>query len=137
MQKVVIDTNVLVSSLIQRSYPYLIVNRLVIAGKIQLCVSEQLMVEYCEVLARPKFAAFHDFFIRAKALLAYIETNAVMYVPQISLHLMKDTDDDMILELSGEAAADFIITGNTMDFSFPAYRQTRIVTHRIYWEECR
>ena len=137
MQKVVIDTNVLVSSLIQRSNPYLIVNRLVIAGKIQLCVSEQLMAEYCEVLARPKFAAFHDFFIRAKALLAYIETNAVMYVPQISLHLMKDTDDDMILELAGEADADFIITGNTTDFSFPAYRQTRIITPRIYWEECR
>ena len=137
MQKVVIDTNVLVSSLIQRSYPYLIVNRLVIAGKIQLCVSEQLMAEYCEVLARPKFAAFHDFFIRAKALLAYIETNAVMYVPQISLRLMKDTDDDMILELADEADADFIITGNTTDFSFPTYRQTRIITPRIYWEECR
>ena len=137
MQKVVIDTNVLVSSLIQRSYPYLIVNSLVIAGKIHLCVSEQLIAEYCEVLARPKFAVFHDFFVRAKALLAYIETNAVMYSPQISLHLMKDTDDDMILELADEAAADFIITGNTTDFSFPAYRQTRIVTPRTYWEECR
>jgi putative PIN family toxin of toxin-antitoxin system len=135
MQKVVIDTNVLVSSLIQRSYPYLIVNRLVIEGRIQMCVSEQLMAEYYEVLARPKFATFHDFFERAEALLAYIGTKAVMYVPQISLHLIKDTDDNMILELADEAAADFIITGNTTDFTFPTYRQTRIVTPRTYWEE--
>ena len=62
MQKVVIDTNVLVSSLIQRSYPYLIVNNLVIEGKVELCVSEQLMAEYCEVLIRPKFSSFLDFF---------------------------------------------------------------------------
>jgi putative PIN family toxin of toxin-antitoxin system len=137
MQKVVIDTNVLVSSLIQRSYPYLIVDRLVIEGKIQLCVSEQLMTEYYEVLARPKFATFQDFFVRAEALLAYIEAKAAMYAPQISLHLIKDEDDNMILELAAASSADFIITGNTTDFTFPAYRQTRIVTPRTYWEECR
>ncbi|GHT60700.1 hypothetical protein AGMMS50239_10160 [Bacteroidia bacterium] len=43
MQKVVIDTNVIVSALIQKSYPFKIVNELFIAGKIILCVSESLM----------------------------------------------------------------------------------------------
>jgi putative PIN family toxin of toxin-antitoxin system len=101
-----------------------------------MCVSEQLMAEYYEVLARPKFAIFHDFFERAEALLAYIGTKAVMYVPHVSLHLIKDTNDNMILELADEAAADFIITGNTTDFTFPTYRETRIVTPRTYWEKC-
>lgn len=40
MQKIVIDTNVMVSSLIQKSYPYTIVNELFIDNKIKLCVSE-------------------------------------------------------------------------------------------------
>lgn len=28
----------------------------------------------------------------------------------------------------------FIITGNTNDFTFPAYKQTKIVSPKEYWE---
>lgn len=50
MQKVVIDTNVIVSSLIQRSYPHKIIFDLFIDDKFLLCVSEELISEYYEVL---------------------------------------------------------------------------------------
>ncbi|MDR2621417.1 MAG: putative toxin-antitoxin system toxin component, PIN family [Dysgonamonadaceae bacterium] len=133
MQKIVIDTNVIVSSLIQRSYPYKIVNELFIEGRIKLCLSENLMLEYCEVLRRPKFSIFYDFVARAEALLADIEAKAIMYVPKIRLDLISDKDDNMILELADACAADYIITGNTTDFTFPAYKTTRIVTPREYW----
>lgn len=43
MQKIVIDTNVIVSSLIQRSYPYKIIYELFVDDKFLLCVSEELM----------------------------------------------------------------------------------------------
>jgi len=56
MQKVVIDTNVIVSALIQRSYPYIIINDFLIENKLHLCILNELMAEYYEVLARPKFA---------------------------------------------------------------------------------
>ena len=55
MQKIVIDTNVIVSSLIQRGYPNLIIKDLFIEQKFQLCISDELLAEYYEVLARPKF----------------------------------------------------------------------------------
>jgi len=113
MQKVVIDTNVIVSALIQKSFPYKIVNELFIEDKIKLCVSEALMREYYEVLRRPKFAAYYDFVARAEALLADIEAKAVMYYPDISLDLISDKDDNKILELADACSADFIITGNT------------------------
>jgi putative PIN family toxin of toxin-antitoxin system len=54
MQKIVIDTNVIVSSLIQRSYPYKIIHELFIDDRFLLCVSKELMSEYYEVLSRPK-----------------------------------------------------------------------------------
>ena len=63
MQKIVIDTNIIVSSLIQRGYSNLIIKELFIEQKIQLCVSDELMTEYYEVLARPKFSKFKDYFI--------------------------------------------------------------------------
>jgi putative PIN family toxin of toxin-antitoxin system len=134
MQKIVIDTNVFVSSLIQRGYPNLIINNLFIEQKFQLCISEELLAEYYEVLARPKFSKFQDFFIRAEVLLVEIELKATMYIPTISLDLISDVDDNMILELADECLADFVITGNTTDFTFPIYKQTKIVTPKEYWD---
>ena len=134
MQRIVIDTNVIISALIQKSYPYTIVNELFIDDKIDMCVSEELMAEYYDVLRREKFARFHDFFSRAEALLVEIETKATMFKPKIRLNLISDADDNMVLELADECIADFIITGNTTDFIFPTYKETKIVTPREYWE---
>ena len=134
MQKIVIDTNVIVSSLIQRGYPNLIIKDLFIEQKFQLCISDELLAEYYEVLARPKFSKFQDFFIRAEALLVEIEAKATKYNPTITLDLISDNDDNMILELADECLADFVITGNTTDFTFPTYKQTKIVTPKEYWD---
>ena len=134
MQKVVIDTNVIVSSLIQYGYPHLIIYKLFVDHKFELCVSDQLIFEYYEVLARPKFQKFQDFFIRAESLLAEIEMNATKYFPTTKIDLIKDNDDNMILELADECKADFIITGNTTDFTFASYKETKIVTPKEYWE---
>jgi putative PIN family toxin of toxin-antitoxin system len=134
MQRIVIDTNVIISSLIQKSYPYSIINELFIDDKIEMCVSEELMTEYYEVLRREKFARFHDFLSRAEALLVAIETKASLFKPKIVLQLISDADDNMVLELADECLADFVITGNTTDFIFPTYKETKIVTPREYWE---
>ena len=134
MQKIVIDTNVIVSSLIQRGYPNLIIKDLFIEQKIKLCISDELLAEYYEVLSRPKFSKFPDFFIRAEALLAEIESKATKYIPTVKLQLIADTDDNMIFELADECLADFVITGNTTDFTFTTYKQTKIVNPKEYWD---
>ena len=85
--RIVIDTNVMVSSLIQKSYPYTIVNELFIDNKIELCVSEELIAEYYEVLRREKFSRFQDFFIRAETLIAEIEDRATMFEPKIKFNI--------------------------------------------------
>ncbi len=134
MQKIVIDTNVIVSSLIQRSYPYKIIYELFVDDRFVLHVSEELMTEYYEVLSRQKFARFPDFFSKAENLLADIETKAKKIIPSTKLDLISDKDDNMILELADECKADFIITGNTNDFTFSEHKQTRIVSPKEYWE---
>lgn len=135
MQRIVIDTNVIVSSLIQQSYPYLIINDLFIEDNFQLCISEKLLAEYYEVLSRPKFSQFQDFFIKAESLLTVIETKGLKFKPTKKLNLITDKDDNMILELADECLADFVITGNTNDFTFSTYKETKIVTPKEYWEK--
>lgn len=134
MQKVVIDTNIVVSALIQRSYPHRIIYDLFVDDKFQMCVSDELLAEYYEVLSRPKFSRFPDFFVLAEILQADIASKAKNYQPTIKLDLISDQDDNMILELAETCQADFIITGNTNDFTFSSYQNTRIVTPKEYWE---
>jgi hypothetical protein len=76
MQKIVIDTNVFVSSLIQRGYPYLIVNDLFIDGKIELCISDDVLQEYYLVFKRRKFEKYQDFVSKAELLIADIESKS-------------------------------------------------------------
>jgi len=72
MQKIVIDTNVFVSAIIQRGYSNLIVDTLFIEGKIQLCISDQVLEEYYAVLSRKKFIKYLDFVSKSETILAAI-----------------------------------------------------------------
>jgi len=96
MQKIVVDTNVIVSALIQNSYPHLIITELFIEQKFELCVSDELIAEYYAVLARPKFERFQDFYIRAEWLLAEIEVKVTKHISKIKLELISDKDDNKI-----------------------------------------
>ena len=134
MQKIVIDTNVIIAGLISRGILNLILNDLFIENKIQLCVSEELLAEYYDVLNRPKFNKYQDFLLRAESFLVEIENKAVKFDPKITLSLISDDDDNMILELADECEADFIITGNSNDFTFLGYKKTKILNPKEYWE---
>ena len=134
MQKIVIDTNVIIAVLISRGIPNLILNDLFIENKIQLCVSDELLAEYYDVLNRPKFNKYQDFLLRAESFLVEIENKAVKFEPKITLSLIRDDDDNMILELADECEADFIITGNSNDFTFLEYKKTKILNPKEYWE---
>lgn len=135
MQKIVIDTNVLVSALIQRSYPYHIVVEAFSNNKIQICLSDELFREYFNVLGRKKFSNYPDFFANAQALLIDTEKIATKYYPTVHLEIINDVDDNKLLELAETCHADFLITGNTNDFTLKEYKGTRIMTPKEYWTE--
>jgi len=134
MQKVIIDTNVLVSSLIQKSYPHYIVYGLFLSDKFKLCISEGLFEEYEDVLHRRKFTKYPNFYKSADFLLKYIGENSAFFSPTIHISMLEDEDDNMLLELADESKAHFLITGNVNDFVIPRYKETLIVSPVDYWE---
>jgi len=73
MQKIIIDTKVFVSLLIQRNYPFYIVDYIFSNKETQLCISDKLFEEYYDVLNRKKFSRFPEFIALAHALLTEIE----------------------------------------------------------------
>lgn len=134
MLKIIVDTNVLVSALIQRSYPYLIIDAMFADPSIKLCVSDALLMEYVDVLNRKRFAKFSNFLANAQLLLADIETRAEKYHPTTQITIIKDDSDNRLLELAEISKARYLITGNTNDFTLNRFKQTEIVTPKIFWE---
>ena len=61
MQRVILDTNVIVSALISNSYPTKILHEIIFERKVVLCLSNEIIKEYINVLNRPKFERFHNF----------------------------------------------------------------------------
>ena len=132
--RLILDTNVLVSALIQRNFPYLIVDQILADDKLRLCLSEQVFAEYVAVLSREKFSRFPDFHFRAQTLLADIESQALKFNPAISLDIISDKADNRLLELAETCQADYLVTGNTSDFTMTEYKGTKIVSPKELFE---
>lgn len=135
MQKIVLDTNVVVASLISNGIPFKIINELAFENKVIVCISGPIFEEYVEVLSRPKFSVFKDFKSRAETFITKIQEVAVKFSPDITLSVISDEADNRFLELSIYAKADYLITGNTNDFTQSKYENVDIVTPREYWDK--
>ena len=132
--RLILDTNVIVSALIQRSYPYFIVDRVLVDTSLQICLSEKLFNEYLDVLNRDKFNRFPDFQIRAQLLLADIESRSLIFKPTITVDLISDEADNRLLELAESCQADYIVTGNTRDFIMSNYKGTKIIAPKEFFD---
>ena len=132
--RLILDTNVLVSANIQRSYPYFIVDRVFADPNFELCISDEFFAEYVEVLNRDKFAKFPDFHARAQTLLSDIKTYGVRFKPTVKVDLISDEPDNRLLELAETCGADYLVTGNTNDFTLTQYKETKIVSPKEFFE---
>ena len=127
MLKLVVDTNLFVSALLKpQSNPTLIIS-LILRGDCSLCLTNDIMTEYAEVLAREKFKRLDR--TKGNELLSKLKQLALWIAPKVSLHeVIQDPADNAFLECAVEAKADFLITGNIQHFPFKKYRQTLILT---------
>jgi uncharacterized protein len=126
MIRVVLDTNIIVSALLQPLGPPARVLALALGGSMQLCVSGGIYAEYEEVISRPRFKRGSDIVAGA---LAAIRDHGFWVRPTEHVNICSDPDDDIFLECAQAAHADYLVTGNLKHFpaSWPG---TRVVTAR-------
>ena len=117
--RIVLDTHVLVAGLLYVRRPPGRVLDLVLGGLVVLLWDDRLLMEYAEVLARPKFA-----FAKADvhALLDYLRLAGEFTVAQ-PLDLPRqikalDPQDLPFAEVAVVARADALVTGNARHFAF-------------------
>ena len=135
MQKLILDTDVIVSALISNSVPTNILYELVLTKKVETCLSEEVFAEYVEVLNRDKFLKFTDFKTKAEIVLNKLREISIFYKTDRKVDILTDTSDNKFLELAAVSAADYLATGNTLDFTITEFEYTRILTPREYWDK--
>jgi len=134
MQKIIIDTNVIVSALISNSIPTLILYDLVLTRRVDICLSMEILEEYIGVLNREKFVKFTNFKSKSDVVLNKLREISLFYPVSRKIELLSDKSDDKFLELSATSSADYLITGNTLDFTIKEFEYTKIVSPREYWD---
>lgn len=109
-EKVVIDTNVLISSLLKPKSKARKVYRLILKGEVKLYISEDILNELKKVLEYPKFKIEK---LQKEVFLKNLLRIVTFAYPKQKIDAIKeDPPDNRFLECAIEVEADYIISGD-------------------------
>lgn len=110
---IVLDTNVLVAGLLSPFGPCGEIVRMVSSGELTLSFDARILMEYEDVLARPKFKFEKE---KVALLLDYIEHRGLTAASSPLSQSLPDIDDEPFLEVAFAANVMCLVTGNKVHF---------------------
>jgi putative PIN family toxin of toxin-antitoxin system len=127
----VLDTNVIVSGVLNpHGYPGRLVDA-IIAGTLQLTLDDRILTEYREVLARSKFGISRA---QLEAIFSLF-LNQDLVTPEPLIIDLPDPDDLPFLGAAQPATDKTIVTGNAKHFPKPKRRGTTILSPAQAWQK--
>lgn len=113
--RLVIDTNVLVSGVLNRHGPPGRIVDAVLDGRVMAVLDARVLAEYGAVMRRPRLRIRPD---EAAALLDFLDHEGEVHLVDAAPlpFAMPDPDDAPFAEVALYACADALITGNSRDF---------------------
>ncbi len=126
--RLVIDTNILVSAALKPDGLQRTVLVLAITKPARLYITNAILAEYREVLARPEFRIRKGL---RQQLLQLVTNRAQLVKPARAIQVANDPDDDKFLECADASRADYLITGNQRHFP-PFWKKTKVITSREF-----
>ena len=121
--RLVIDTNIVVSAALKPDGLQRTVLLLAISKPARLYVSNAILTEYRDGLARPEFQ------IRKRPrqqLVGLIRKRAHLADPVWTIRVANDLDDNIFIECADAARADYLVTGNVRHFP-RFWKNTKVV----------
>jgi len=124
MVRVVVDTNVLVSAVINNGKSRKLVFKL-LEAHVVIC-SRQMLAELADVLSRGKFLVTG---VQVDKFISILVGKAqVVQVGSISEVVLEDPDDDIVLSTALSGKADYIVSGDRHLLKLACYEKTHIVS---------
>ena len=121
--RIVLDSNVLISSYVFGGKPESVL-KLIIADKLQGVTSQSLISEFLDVL-RKKFKVSSNEIQRVQNEIQ--ELFEIVY-PKETLHVVRDEDDNRVIEAAIEGNCDCIITGDKDLLDLGKFKNIKILT---------
>lgn len=121
--RVVLDSNVIISAVVYKGKPRIILD-LAFEQRIETITSPALLVEVMEVLAK-KFQLLKE---ELDLINEEIENDFEIIHPRTALHLVRDEDDNRVLEAALEGDCDYIISGDEDLLNLGQFKNIKIVT---------
>ena len=113
MRRVVLDTNVLVASLLQPAGRCGRLLDLVVDGAAEVCVDDRVLAEYAEVLTRRKLHLPPE---KVQTLLEFFRQSGIPVIAHpLAVTTLPDPDDLAFLEVAASGEA-LLVTGNQRHF---------------------
>jgi uncharacterized protein len=129
--KVVLDTNVLVSGLLTPFGTFGEIVRMLASSEIVPCVDSRILLEYDEVLRRPKF----DIDRRTLAVvLGYLQHASEVHATVPLETDLPDEDDTPFLEVTLSSGAKCLVTGNLSHFPEHCRAGARVLSPKQFLE---
>jgi putative PIN family toxin of toxin-antitoxin system len=126
--RLVIDTNILVSAALKPEGLQRTVLVLAMTRPARLYISQAILAEYGDVLARREFKIRRGL---RQQFLQLIKNRAQLVDPVRALQVTKDPDDNKFVECADAARADYLITGNQRHFP-RFWKKTKVITSREF-----
>ncbi len=132
--RIVLDTNVLVSGLLQALGPSGQIVRLVASGELVLCFDPRILAEYREVLLREEFSFEPE---RVAALMEQIRAEGLPVAARPLAIRLPDPDDEPFLEVALAGDARCLVTGNLKHYPGDARQGVEVLPPRAFIEQYR
>ena len=131
MQRIVLDTNILVSGfLFPESQP----NRAIMkAQQSQVLASDETLMEFAEVMNRPRFDRYLEPVLRRRLVAEYMNACKKVVI-SLPIRACRDPRDDKFLEVAVHGQADLILTGDADLLDLHPFRGVSILTPAAYLE---
>jgi len=129
--KLTLDTNVLVSAFIsKKGQPAALMDAALILPEIELVLSEPILDEFADVLARPEVTKRFSYSLEAvQETVAQIRKNSNVVELVSTFKIVKDDPkDDIVINTAWDGKADYIVTGDHHLKELKKFRNIRIVT---------
>jgi uncharacterized protein len=126
--RLVLDTNIIVSAALKPDGVQRTVLLLAITKPAMLYVTDPILAEYRDVLARPKINIRKGL---QQQMLQLLRRHARRVNPSRPMQVTADPEDNKFVECADAARADYLVTGNARHFP-KSWKKTKVITSREF-----